>query len=87
MITAYASAREAIQNSRSRLDTLPCQTAARETFLIGQSAIRLLNLDPLLPKEIIDTALLDHLHQDMIAYDKLGRKIWLPMLRGWAKDG
>ncbi|MEM8695098.1 MAG: hypothetical protein AAGE05_03640 [Pseudomonadota bacterium] len=72
----YAEALAAIETSRARIDALSLADAARETLLLGQAAIRLINLDPLLPDTMIDRALLDRLVRAMKDYDARGKEIW-----------
>ncbi|MGJ3629511.1 hypothetical protein AB5I41_26550 [Sphingomonas sp. MMS24-JH45] len=43
--------------SEARVATLPLEPAARETLLLGQAVIRAINLDPLLPDDLVHTAL------------------------------
>ena len=56
---------------------LPATVAAKETFLVGQSVIRAINYDPLLPKELGP----DHRFRDMVmmmrTYNKVGIACWL----------
>ena len=47
-----------------------------ESFRLGGEGIHVLAKDPLLPQELIDTALRANLWQTMIDYDRLGREIW-----------
>lgn len=69
-----------LESSLSRLKTMNSQDAARESLVVGESAIRLINLDPLLPREIIDTAQFRKVVQTMIAYDKVGHIHWQTFL-------
>lgn len=72
----YAEALAALEMSSTRIDTLPLAEAARETLLLGQAAIRVINLDPLLPDAMIDGALRERLVETMKIYDDRGQKIW-----------
>lgn len=74
--TAYGSAIAAMQQSQERAARLPLDEAARETLLVGQSVIRTINLDPLLPAEIGDTALFRKMVTEMVAYDRFGHTFW-----------
>lgn len=62
--------------SAARVATLPLEPAARETLLLGQAVIRAINLDPLLPAELVDTGLRRALLAAMEAYDRTGRALW-----------
>jgi phenylacetic acid degradation operon negative regulatory protein len=62
--------------SRRRLATASEQQAMAETFLVGGKMIRLLVLDPLLPREIAPTEAREALVEAMVAYDDFGRACW-----------
>jgi phenylacetic acid degradation operon negative regulatory protein len=62
--------------SEARLPRLDRDAAARETLLLGQAVIRAINLDPLLPDDLVDTALRAHMTEAMRHYDDLGRACW-----------
>jgi len=51
-------------------------TLARETFLLGESVIRQINSDPMLPDSMIDVAARRKMHETMVAYDVFGRDAW-----------
>ena len=72
----YEGAICAMQASRQAAAKLPADDAARETLLIGQSVIRTINLDPLLPEDIGDAALFREMVSEMDAYDAFGRTFW-----------
>lgn len=72
----YAQALAALETSAARLDTLSLAGAARETLSLGQAAIRVINLDPLLPDAMIDGALRARLVETMKLYDARGKDIW-----------
>lgn len=72
----YAAALAALETSAARLETLPLAEAARESLSLGQAAIRVINLDPLLPDAMIDGALRERLVETMKLYDERGKHIW-----------
>jgi phenylacetic acid degradation operon negative regulatory protein len=72
----YAEALAAIETSAARIDSLPLAEAARETLSLGQAAIRLINLDPLLPEELVDSVLRASLVAAMQDYEARGQEIW-----------
>jgi phenylacetic acid degradation operon negative regulatory protein len=72
----YAEALAALETSGARIDSLSLAEAARETLSLGQAAIRLINLDPLLPDAMVDGALRERLVEEMKNYDERGQKIW-----------
>lgn len=74
--SGYREMTVAVEQSRARLDTLAPDAAAREALLLGQAAIRRINLDPLLPDAMVDTALFDRLVAAMDDYDRRGKQAW-----------
>lgn len=74
--SGYESAFEALVISSERLSDMSQRDAARECFLVGQSVLRCIGLDPLLPRKISGADLFNDLHTAMIAYDDAGRQIW-----------
>ena len=73
---AYARSLHALERCLSRVEALPLARALVETFVHGGEAIRLLALDPLLPAELVDTALRGELFARMAEYDRAGRARW-----------
>ena len=78
--TGYLKMIETLKSSETSLKKMSCQEAARESLIIGGAAIRLINLDPLLPKELINAELFKDLVTHMVAYDKLGQLHWQQLL-------
>ena len=72
----YEGAIATMQASRKAAASLPADAAARETLLVGQSVIRTINLDPLLPEDIGDAALFRQMVAEMDAYDAFGKACW-----------
>lgn len=66
--------------SVARLPTLSPEAAARETLLLGQSVIRAINRDPLLPAALVDSDLRDAMVAAMRSYDAIGKACWA---RSW----
>jgi len=74
-----ASYRAHIKAMRSSVEAMPARTpadAARETFLLGEAVIRLINVDPLLPDELVDAAARRELIEAMTAYNATGEAAW-----------
>ena len=76
LVAAYRFWIDELDASMTRLPTMRREEAARESFLLGQAVIRAINLDPLLPAEMIDTDLRCRMVEQMIAYDEIGRRCW-----------
>lgn len=62
--------------SLSRLPDYTAEEAARETLLLGQSVIRAINRDPLLPDTMVDAALREAVVATMQRYDAAGKECW-----------
>lgn len=73
---AYAAATAAMNASLDRLPGLAPDAAARETLLIGQSVIRQINFDPLLPPELGPQAEFLRMVDGMRIYNEVGQKCW-----------
>ncbi|MEQ9320773.1 MAG: PaaX family transcriptional regulator C-terminal domain-containing protein, partial [Polyangiaceae bacterium] len=54
---------------------------ARDAFVLGGDAIRLIVLDPLLPSPIVDTQARAGFIEAMRRFDERGRALWLRILR------
>lgn len=74
--TAYSAQLALMERSREALKTMDAHAAARETLMVGEAAIRLINSDPLLPDTIIDGDLRRALIRGMQSYDAQGREVW-----------
>lgn len=57
--------------------SLPLDVAARESFVLGDNAIREIVFDPMLPAPLIDEEKRRHFFKTMVRFDELGRRIWL----------
>jgi phenylacetic acid degradation operon negative regulatory protein len=73
---SYTDAMSAMAASLARLPNLPGPDAARETLLIGQAVIRLINFDPLLPPELGKEALFLEMVETMKRYNEAGQACW-----------
>lgn len=62
--------------SLERLPAMSNEAAARETLLLGQSVIRAINRDPLLPAALVDAGLRDRVVSAMRKYDAVGKACW-----------
>jgi len=73
---SYASMISSIEASTKSLPQMKSDEAARETLLVGESAIRLINLDPLLPNAFINAKLFKKVVAQMRKYDEIGQTCW-----------
>lgn len=62
--------------SLDRIDGAPLAEATRESFLLGQSVIRAINSDPLLPAELVDTGLRRDMVEAMKRYNAVALRFW-----------
>lgn len=74
--TCHRDGLAAMQTSLDRLAALTPAQQARETLLVGQSVIRAINLDPLLPDEICDQSDFIAMVNMMKHYNQAGRTAW-----------
>jgi len=78
---SYKKTREQLERWRRRASDLPPDVAARESFLLGNSAIRQLVFDPLLPDPLVDIAERRAFVAAVLAFDRAGRDIWQRLRR------
>lgn len=72
----YGAALEAMRRSTAWIPSIGAAEGARETLLLGQAVIRLINLDPLLPDQMTDGAMMAAMIDAMKDYDALGKQCW-----------
>ena len=73
---SYQAAIQAMAQSAKAVTEMDVADAAMETLMIGQSVIRLITFDPLLPSEIIDRSRFERMVGEMKSYNALGVKAW-----------
>jgi len=78
----YLAFTTAMKESAARLPELELHDAARETFVLGEAVIRLINADPLLPEQFVNVTARGKLIAGMMTYDSLGRSVWERFRRG-----
>ena len=72
----YADTRRRLDDWLARTDTLEPEAAARESFLLGNDAIRQLVFDPLLPDPLVDTEERRAFVEAVVRFDAAGHAIW-----------
>jgi phenylacetic acid degradation operon negative regulatory protein len=72
----YRSTRISLERWRERSGQLDPRAAAREAYLLGNDAIRLLVFDPLLPAPLVDVDERRALAEAVQRHDELGRACW-----------
>lgn len=65
-----------LQRSTRRVADLDTFAAAKETLLTGREVTRDIVMDPLLPREMVDTDLRTTMIEQMKGYDVLGKNCW-----------
>ncbi|MGQ0699683.1 MAG: PaaX family transcriptional regulator C-terminal domain-containing protein [Panacagrimonas sp.] len=73
---AYEQTRRQLEAWMERVDDLDLETAARESYLIGDKAIRQLVFDPLLPDPLVDTSARAAFTDAVLRVDQVGHAIW-----------
>jgi phenylacetic acid degradation operon negative regulatory protein len=77
---SYRDTRRRLADWLERVDKLEPQVAARESFLLGNKAIRQLVFDPLLPAPLVDVTERRSFVETVVRYDRAGRAIWRQLL-------
>jgi phenylacetic acid degradation operon negative regulatory protein len=84
MLATYRALAEELIASKSKLERLPLDTAAAESMVLGRDVIRHINLDPVLPEELMPQRALSNLIDVMTDYDQNARQIWRRFMRAHA---
>jgi phenylacetic acid degradation operon negative regulatory protein len=80
-LAAYKTLNEELHASAARISKIPMEAAAAESLILGRDVIRHINLDPLLPDELMPQRPLTTLVRAMSDYDALARTIWRAFMR------
>lgn len=72
----YRDSRRQLERWMAGAGKLEPEVAARESFLLGNEAIRSLVFDPLLPAPLVDTAARQAFIDTVLRYDRAGHRIW-----------
>lgn len=81
MLAAYKTLTDELHASAARLPKIPMEAAAAESLILGRDVIRHINLDPLLPDELMPQRSLTALVRTMSDYDAAARTIWRSFMR------
>lgn len=76
LLDSYEQLMRAMSASTQRVYSLPLAEAAGETLVLGRDVLRHINLDPLLPAELMPGRSLRKLVRTMTVYDAMARQIW-----------
>lgn len=77
---AYEATHRQLNAWLARHTELDLDTAARESYLLGNDAIRQLVFDPLLPDPLVNVAARRAFTEAVIAFDRTGHGIWQRLL-------
>lgn len=77
---SYRQTRVKLESWMEQADQLELEVAARESFLLGNDAIRQLVYDPLLPEPLVDVQERRAFTGVVQDYDQVGRDIWRRLL-------
>lgn len=78
---AYCDTRARLEAWLADADSLALEAAARESFLLGNDAIRQLVFDPLLPAPLVDVDARRAFVDAVVCFDERGHAIWNRFLR------
>lgn len=76
----YQRQQQILLDSLARLPSLPDDDAARESYLLGDNAIKRLVFDPLLPEPLVDTRCRRDFRDTMRQYEAAGQTAWRSVL-------
>ncbi|MDK3020825.1 PaaX family transcriptional regulator C-terminal domain-containing protein [Pseudodonghicola flavimaris] len=81
---SYDAAGRRLGDWLAQANGLPLQRAARESYLLGDAAIRRILFDPMLPAPLADETARHEFIRAAIRFDEAGRRIWAAFLDGAA---
>lgn len=83
---AYTRTRAKLENWLAAADRLDLETAARESYLLGNEAIRQIVFDPMLPAPLVDVEARRAFVECVMAFDTAGHRIWQRLLPSLQHD-
>jgi phenylacetic acid degradation operon negative regulatory protein len=84
MLATYRALANELVASKGKLERLALDNAAAESMVLGRDVIRHINLDPVLPEELMPQRALINLIRVMTEYDQNARQIWRRFMRAHA---
>jgi len=79
---SYATMRATLDDWLERASSIELDVAARESFLLGHEAVRLLVFDPLLPAPLVDVEERREFVEAVLRFDRVGRAVWRRLSSG-----
>lgn len=86
-VAVYQRTRAELSDWLQRAHKLEPEEAARESFVIGDRAIRQMVFDPLLPEELTDPGERQAFFEVLVEYDRRGHEIWEALYRSASEGG
>jgi phenylacetic acid degradation operon negative regulatory protein len=86
MLARYGELTDELFASKSKLERMSLEIAAAESMVLGRDVIRHINLDPMLPEELMPSRALAMLVRSMTDYDQQARQIWRRFMRAHARS-
>lgn len=80
LVLTYREDAERLEAWSKDADALPLHIAARDSFILGDNAIRKIVFDPMLPTPLVDEEERHNFIAAMVRFDELGRRIWTRFL-------
>ncbi|MCH2190191.1 MAG: PaaX [Gammaproteobacteria bacterium] len=77
----YKQSIQKLESSIARLKLINIEDAIQESLMLGDTVIKQINSDPVLPYEMIDTNLRAQLIDSMCIYNNYGCQIWTDFLQ------
>jgi phenylacetic acid degradation operon negative regulatory protein len=84
MLATYRALSDELIASKSKLERIALNSAAAESMVLGRDVIRHINLDPVLPEELMPQNALTNLIRTMAEYDQVARQIWRRFMKAHA---
>lgn len=75
----YKRLSQQLQEWMQHAEQLPLDIAAKESLLLGSTAIHQVVFDPLLPAPMVDVAEREHFVKVVRQFDKVGKEVWLTL--------
>ncbi|EPF70086.1 hypothetical protein [Acinetobacter rudis] len=82
MQKSYLEQIHILNESLINIKNMQLKDAARETYSLGDHAIKKIIFDPLLPAPLVSVESRLEFRQTLIEYDKVGHRVWSALLQG-----
>jgi phenylacetic acid degradation operon negative regulatory protein len=86
LTASYVQTRQRLEKWLAHAPALELEVAARESFLMGNDAIRDLVFDPLLPDPLVDVSERHAFVKTVLRFDAAGHVVWRKLLSAFAEN-